>query len=84
MVNVQRVAAGAAIHVIRYDFDAAQDRTPPLPELTIELRLPVGFSRMSVHSPSSGMTGTLERDELVHRIRLRNVPLYSVVLLEPV
>jgi hypothetical protein len=26
----------------------------------------------------------LERDELVHWIRLPNVPLYSVVLLEPV
>jgi hypothetical protein len=84
MINVQRVGTGAAVHVIRYDFDAEQDRTPPLPELSIELRLPVGFNRMSVRSPSRSMTGMLERDELVHWIRLPNVPLYSVVLLEPV
>ena len=39
-VNVQRVEQGAAIHLIRYDYDAGQDRVPPLPELTMELRLP--------------------------------------------
>jgi len=82
MINVQRVGAGAAVHIIRYDFGAEQDRTPPLPELTIELRLPEGFDRMSVHSPSCSMTGTLERDELVHRLRLRDVPLYSITLLQ--
>jgi len=83
MINVHRVESGAAIHVIRYDFDAVQDRTPALPELTIELRLTELFDRLSVHSPSSGVTGTLERDELVHRIQLRDVPLYSIALLEP-
>ena len=83
MINVQRVEGGAAVHVIRYDFDAEQDRTPPLPELTIELRLTERYDRLSIHSPGSGPTGTLERDELVHRIHLRDVPLYSVALLEP-
>src|SRR5215212_7927070 len=83
MVNVQRVEGGAAIHVIRYDFDAEQDRTPRSPELTIELRLTQRYDRLSVHSPDNGLTGTLERDELVHRIRLRDVPLYCVALLEP-
>jgi hypothetical protein len=83
MINVQRVAGGAAVHVIRYDFDAQQDRTPPLPELTVELRLPERFDRMSVHIPSSGMTGALEREGFVHRIYLSDVPIYSVALLEP-
>jgi hypothetical protein len=83
MINVQRVEAGAAVHLIRYDFDIEQDCTPPLPELTIELRLNERFDRLSVHSPSGGMTGALERDGLVHRIRLRDVPLYSIALLEP-
>jgi hypothetical protein len=29
------------------------------------------------------MSGTLESDGLMHRIRLRDVPIYSVALLEP-
>ncbi len=62
--------------------DVQKDRTPPLPELTVELRLPERFDRLSVHSPSSGMTGVLERDGLLHRLRLRDVPLYGVALLK--
>ena len=83
MINVQRVNGGAAVHVIRYDFDAERDRTPPLPELTIELRLPERFDTLSVHSPGGEMTGTLESDGLLHRVRLRDVPLYGVALLGP-
>ncbi|MDF2760076.1 MAG: hypothetical protein K0S99_2710, partial [Thermomicrobiales bacterium] len=83
MINVQRVAGGAAVHLIRYDFDAQQDRTPPLPELSVELRLPERFGRISVHSPSGAMSGALESDGLIHRIQLRDVPLYGVALLEP-
>jgi hypothetical protein len=79
---VQRVAGGAAIHVIRYDFDAEQDHTPTLPELTIELRLPERFDRLSVHSPSGEMTGALESDGHLHRVQLCDVPLYGVALLE--
>ena len=65
MINVQRVGAGAAVHLIRYDFDPEQDRTPPLPELTIELRLPERFGRLSVHSPG----GADDRSAGVRRAR---------------
>jgi hypothetical protein len=81
MINVHRVADGAAVHLIRYDFDAELDRTPPLPELTIELRLPESFDSLSVHSPNGEMTGSLESDDHLHRIQLRDVPLFSVALL---
>jgi hypothetical protein len=83
MINVQRVGSGAAVHLIRYDFDARQDRTPPLSELTIELRLPEQCGRVSLHSPGAIMTGALESNGLMHRLRLREVPIYSVALLEP-
>ena len=83
MINVQRIGTGAAVHVIRYDFDPEQDRTPSLPELTIDLRLPERFGRMSVHSPGGQMAGELESDGHMHRIRLRDIPLYSAALLEP-
>jgi hypothetical protein len=83
MINVQRVAGGAAVHLIRYDFDPEQDRTPLLPDLTIELRLPERFGSVSTHSPGGQMTGELESDGHMHRIRLRDVALYGVALLEP-
>jgi hypothetical protein len=83
MINVQRVGAGAAVHLIRYDFDPEQDRVPPLPELAIEVRLPERCNRLSIHSPGGEMTGVLESDGRVHRMRLNDVPLYGVALLEP-
>jgi hypothetical protein len=83
MINVQRVAGGAAVHLIRYDFDPEQDRTPLLPEMTVELRLPERFERLSVFSPSGGLTGSLKSDGIQHTLQLRHVPLYSVALLEP-
>ena len=83
MINVLRVEGGAAVYLIRYGFDVEQDRAQPLPELTIELRLPEQFDKLSVHSPSNGMTGALEREGFGHRLRFRDVPLYSVALLEP-
>jgi hypothetical protein len=82
MINLQRVDAGVAVHVIRYDFDVDQDCTPPLPELTLELRQSEQFNRLSVHSPSGEMTGSLEYDGNQLRIHLRDVPLYSVALLQ--
>jgi hypothetical protein len=83
MINVQRVAGGAAVHLIRYDFDPEQDLTPLLPELSVELRLPRQFGSVSLHSPRGEMSGSLESQGLLHRISLRNVPLYGVALLEP-
>jgi hypothetical protein len=83
MINVQRVEGGAAVHLIRYDFDLHQDRTPPLPELAIDLRLPEQFNRLSVHSPRGEMTGVLESDGPWHKLQLRDVPLYGIALLEP-
>lgn len=83
MINVHRVEGGTAVHLMRYDFDVEQDRAQPLPELTIELRLPEQFDKLSVHSPSNGMTGALEREGFGYRLRLRDVPLYSIALLEP-
>ena len=82
-LNLQRVGRGVAVHLIRYDFDQDRDRTPVLPDLTIELRLPGEFVAPSVHSPDAGMEASLTMDGSVHRLVLRNVPLYSVVVLEP-
>jgi hypothetical protein len=81
-VNVQRVAAGAALHLIRYDYDEAADRVPPLPALTLDLRLPGSFGAASAFAPDSPPAVSLAASGEWHRLELWDVPLYSVVLLE--
>jgi hypothetical protein len=79
---VQRVEVGAAVHVIRYDYDAGADAVAPLPELELELRLPESFSHATIISPAGEPDVSLVADGDSHRLRLTNVPLYAVVLLQ--
>ena len=81
-ITIQRVARGAAVHIIRYDYDAGQDRVPTLPNLTLDLRLPRSPGAFSVHSPGISPSVSLTRDGETHRLDLRDVPLYCVILLE--
>jgi hypothetical protein len=81
-VCVQRVGAGAAIHLIRYDYDETADAVAPLAELELALRLPAAFSRATAVSPGGDLRASLTVDGAVHRLRLEDVPLYGVVLLE--
>jgi hypothetical protein len=80
-VNVQRVERGAALHIIRYDYDAASDRVPILDRLTLEVRLPRRFETATFHSPFATGSVALEGRGEVHRVELRDMPLYGVVLL---
>jgi hypothetical protein len=81
-INLQRVEAGVAIHILRYDYDSKQDKVPTLDELNLELRLPGNFGSPKVFSP--GEPPQIELDVLgdVYRLALKNIPLYSIVLLE--
>jgi hypothetical protein len=81
--HVQRVRGGAAVHLIRYDFDEEGDRVPPLDELAFELRLPETFPVATVFSPGSDVSATVSAADGIHRVELANVPLYTVVLLAP-
>jgi hypothetical protein len=80
-ICVHEVAAGAAVHLIRYDHDAAADAVPPLPRLELELRLPRSFARAIGFSPGGDLDASLDTAEGIHRITLQNVPLYAIVLL---
>jgi hypothetical protein len=82
-VCIQRLATGAAVHLIRYDYDAAADAVPRLPALELELRLPETFSHASAFSPAPGVSVSLTAADGVHRLRLEDVPLYTVVRLSP-
>jgi hypothetical protein len=81
-VCVQRVEAGAAVHLIRYDYDEAADAIAPLPELELDLRLAQPFSRATAFSPSGDLRASVTGEGASHRLRLTDVPLYGVVLLE--
>jgi hypothetical protein len=80
-INVQRVVNGAAIHLIRYDFDEERDCVPILPELTLDVRLSEKFTRAEVYAPNGEPECALSHEGEFHRLTLRNVPLYTVILL---
>ena len=80
-LNIQKVDAGAAIHLIRYDYDEAQDAVPVLPSLEISLRLPKHFASAEVFSPNGSPQAMLTHEGDAHHITLRDVPLYTILLL---
>ncbi|MBD0329574.1 MAG: hypothetical protein ICV64_05670 [Thermoleophilia bacterium] len=81
-VNVQRTDRGAAVHVIRYDHDDEADAVPPLSELEVHLRLPERFTRATAFSPDGALRVGLGADGSSHRLRLGDLGVYGVVLLE--
>jgi hypothetical protein len=81
-VNLQRGQEGVAIHIIRYDYDSQQDQVPSLDDLTLDLRLPETFDGIEVFSPGEPPQATLEASGDSPRISLKNLPLYSIILLK--
>ena len=81
-VNLQRVEGGVAMHILRYDYNAEQDQVPALNELSIDLRLPGSFGSVEIFSPGEPPQAELEFSGELPRIALKNIPLYSIVLLK--
>jgi hypothetical protein len=81
-LTLQRVEEGAALHVIRYDYDEAADRVPALDRLELEVRLPFDVRRVEAFSPDDRLVADARPgDDGRHRLVLRNVPVYGIVLL---
>src|SRR5215211_2700030 len=59
-INLQRVEAGIAIHMIRYDYDFEKDQVPDLEELDLELSLAGNFDSVEVFAPAESPTAELE------------------------
>jgi len=81
-VNVQAVKNGSAIHIIRYDYNESLDAVPVLPELKLTVRLPRHFRMAKAFSPEGTLEASVLTQGELHHLTLRNVPLYSVVLLQ--
>jgi hypothetical protein len=79
-VNLQRVEAGAALHLIRYDYDEAADRVPILDRLVLDVRLPFEAGLVEAFSPHGDLVAAREPGEDGRfRLVLRSVPLYGIV-----
>lgn len=81
-INLQRVDSGVAIHILRYDYDAERDQVPSLDELSLDLRLPGDFHVLEVFSPGELSKTQLESVDRNYHLTLRNLPLYSIILLK--
>jgi hypothetical protein len=80
-LNLQRVPNGVSLHLIRYDFDRSLDVVPPLGALTLEVDLAVEYDDIASFGAPKPPYAELERSGLTHRVRLTDVPVYTVVLL---
>ena len=81
-VTLQRVDDGCALHLIRYDYDEAEDRVPPLERLVLDVRLPFETGDAQAFSPDGGlMVEARPAPAGGIRLTLRQVPLYGIVSL---
>jgi hypothetical protein len=81
-IHVQRVAGGAAVHIIRYDYDEAQDRVALIPGISFDLRLAETFYSLDVFSPNGSPQASMQVSGNIHHIDVRDVGLYTVLLLK--
>jgi hypothetical protein len=81
-INIQHVEAGAAIHIVRYAYDSQLDKVPVLDDLSLKLRLPGNFDRLEVFGPCDLPQAELDVSGDVYHLALKNIPLYSIVLLK--
>jgi hypothetical protein len=70
------------VHILRYDYDAQRDQVSALEEMQLDLRLPEMFSDLEVFSPGEPPQVELESSGDSPRLTLKNLPLYSIVLLK--
>jgi hypothetical protein len=82
-INIQRGESGAALHIVRYDYDEASDGVPILPQLSLEIRLPRRFGAIAAHSPGGPIQALLTIEGDIHRIELHDVSVYTIVILSP-
>jgi hypothetical protein len=80
-VGLHRVASGVAVHLLRYDYDEAADRVPPIDDLELSVRLAGGIAGCRALAPQREVTSALARDGDWHTVRLRDVGLYTVIQL---
>jgi hypothetical protein len=77
-VHLHRTDGGVALHLIRYDYDQERDSVPVLDGLTVEVDLDDEYDEVSAFGAGSAPRATLEREGARHKLKLEEVPLYSI------
>jgi hypothetical protein len=70
-----------AVHLMRYDYDEAADRVPPLDRLVLDVRLPRALRSVAALDPAAALRADVAVDADVHRLTLTNVGVYGVAVL---
>jgi hypothetical protein len=83
-LTLQAVDGGAALHLVRYDYDRDADRVPVLDRLVLDVRLPFEVAEARAFSPD----GTLRASAAPAgggrtRLALGGAGVYGIVLLRP-
>ena len=79
-LSLQHFPEAVALHLIRYDYDRASDRVPALGEVTLDVELDERHLSVAGFGAPLPPEVALEHREGRHSVRLRDVPLYSIVL----
>jgi hypothetical protein len=78
--TLQAIERGAALHLIRYD--EVGDASAPLDLLELELRMPIAVSSCEIVDPLGHAKLEWETDGSLVRLRITDVPLYAIVVLD--
>jgi hypothetical protein len=83
-LTLQAAGDGAALHLIRYDYDPEADRVPKLDRLVLDVRLAFEPAGATAHSPDGALSATLEPAAGGRtRVVLAGAGVYGIVHLVP-
>jgi hypothetical protein len=83
-LTLQAAGDGAALHLIRYDYDPEADRVPRLDRLVLDVRLAFEPTGATAHSPDGALSATLGPAAGGRtRVVLAGVGVYGIVHLVP-
>ena len=79
-LTLQAVGGGAALHLVRYDYDAGTDRVPVLDRLVLDVRLPFPVTEARAFSPDGRLVAAAEpAADGRARVTLRDAGAYGIV-----
>ena len=78
-VCIHEVDAGVAVHLLRYAYDPALDRVPPLDSVRLSIRASGGFTRCVALAPDGELPSVMSRDGETYTVAVEHVQLYTVI-----
>ena len=79
--SVHAIERGGALHLLRYDHDVTADVVAPLDRLELTIRMPFDVTACEIVDPEGRAKLEWETDGPVVTLHIRDVPLYTIVVL---